>query len=88
MSEQLESREAELEEARDRVESLVSDLGRQQVAHSSALEELQRELAAEHTERMAEIERRVNEARREQTKAGNIQNKQTKYLSKYLYKVQ
>ncbi|XP_050417991.1 coiled-coil alpha-helical rod protein 1 isoform X2 [Patella vulgata] len=69
LSERLEDRELEREEMNERLESLSKELGRQKNMMEQAIED--QKIADEETMRqeMVELEKQVNQARREQTKA-------------------
>ncbi|KAK6166439.1 hypothetical protein SNE40_023129 [Patella caerulea] len=69
LSERLEDRELEREEMNERLESLSKELGRQKNMMEQAIED--QKIADEETMRqeIVELEKQVNQARREQTKA-------------------
>ncbi|XP_064617034.1 coiled-coil alpha-helical rod protein 1-like [Liolophura sinensis] len=69
LSERVETLEGELEESRDSLEELRTELGKQQLSAQQALKTREDELVAEFTDRMAGLERSVNDAKREHAKA-------------------
>ncbi|KAL5010146.1 hypothetical protein ScPMuIL_012451 [Solemya velum] len=69
LDERLESAEKELEECNEQLEECRTELGRQQIALENCIEEQRASVQSEFVDQLAEMERKVNDARREHTKA-------------------
>ncbi|XP_048245421.1 coiled-coil alpha-helical rod protein 1-like [Haliotis rufescens] len=69
LSEKLEQTQMELDDVKDRADVLRSELAKQEFATQTALEEQRKQDRDEYAEQLAEMDRKLNEARREHTKA-------------------
>ncbi|XP_046547785.1 coiled-coil alpha-helical rod protein 1-like [Haliotis rubra] len=69
LSEKLEQTQAELDEVNGRADVLRSELAKHEFATQTALEDQRKQDRDEYAEQLAEMDRKLNEARREHTKA-------------------
>ncbi|KAK7094986.1 coiled-coil alpha-helical rod protein 1-like [Littorina saxatilis] len=69
LREYLETEQSELSEMKERMEHLSTELARHHHTMEQALEEQRKEVEGAFTEQLADMERKLNEARREHTKA-------------------
>jgi hypothetical protein len=67
---QLEKCRSELEDTKEMVDNLTREFQLQECHLQSAIEEQAKETQSEFTEQLAFLEKKLNEARKEQTKAG------------------
>ncbi|XP_013420329.1 coiled-coil alpha-helical rod protein 1 isoform X2 [Lingula anatina] len=82
LSEQLEEAHSGLEEAREAVNKLKTDLARQQLEAEKALKDKQTKDEQQFIEQFTEMERKLNDARREHTKAVVSLRQQERQMSR------
>ncbi|XP_070581825.1 coiled-coil alpha-helical rod protein 1-like isoform X2 [Ptychodera flava] len=69
LNERLVSAEDELQEARETIDMLKTNLAKEQVSTEQVAEEKCNAISAKYVEKLAEMEKRLNDVRREHTKA-------------------